>query len=302
MAFKFKVAYADDPKKVQPAIDAGIIDEGDLIIVNDKNKGKGYMYFITNTKELIGMDANITDADKESIINETLIKADERYASMNDITILDGNFDNEVAAIVASASDLARAIADESVTSITLAANVIIDEPLNISQRSLTIDLSGHKIENTTPVGSDANGWSLINVEDATLTLKDESGNGLIKSAKDDCYIATAKDNGTIYVDGGNYNGNVTDFYLKGNNAKCYITGGKFEIQQLNDNGVEGPYGLMVNIRNEYRGSAECVITGGTFVGYNPAEPEEGDVKYLPEGYTTKFNSADNSYTVIKED
>lgn len=297
MAFKFKVAYADDPAKVQPAIDAGIIDEGDLVIINDN--GKGSMLFITNTKEAIGMTAEVTDADKEDIINEVLVQTDERYASMDDIVILDGNYDNGVAAEVTSMDDLIQAIADESVTSITLADDIIVDKAFDISQRSLTIDLNNHNIENIEPIwDEDSLTYSIFSVENAALTFQ---GEGLVKSAENDGYIATIKDNGTVYVDGGNYNGNITDFYLKGENAKCYITNGKFEIQQHNENGVEGPYSLLINIKNKYRDSAKCVITGGTFVGFNPAEPEEGNVKYLPEGYTTSFNSTDNSYTVIKE-
>lgn len=298
MAFKFKVAYADDPKKVQPAIDAGIIDEGDLVIVNDN--GRGSMYFITNTKELIGMDASITDADKEDIINETLVKTDERYASMNDIIILDSNFDNGVAATVGSTSDLLSALADETVTSIALAADIVIDSPLSVSNRTLALDLAGHTLSNEEPLWDEsAKNWSLISVENATLTL---TGNGIVRALANDGYAIDLRDNATLYIEDGSYIGNITSVYLKGENAACYIKDGEFEIQQLNDNGVESPYGLLININNAYRDTAECVITGGTFVGYNPAEPEEGGIQFLPEGYTTQFNSADNSYTVIKED
>ncbi|MCM1324403.1 MAG: hypothetical protein NC218_09640 [Acetobacter sp.] len=52
MAFKFKVAYTDDRSKIVPSLNAGIIDEGDLIIINEGN-GVGSLAFITNTRSVI---------------------------------------------------------------------------------------------------------------------------------------------------------------------------------------------------------------------------------------------------------
>lgn len=89
--FKFKVAYADDPEKVVPAMEAGTINEGDLVIVNDN--GVGSMKFITDKKELIGMNAELTDEAKEQVVNEVLAEADTRYiaASENVTLVLNGN-------------------------------------------------------------------------------------------------------------------------------------------------------------------------------------------------------------------
>lgn len=297
--FKFKVAYTTDPNKIQPAIDAGLINEGDLIIINDK--GKGSMKFITDKKELIGMDAEVSEQEKESIIAEVLVETDERYASLSEITVLDGNSGliDENAVTVDSASALANALADETVTSIALTADLTVNESLEIANRTLTLDLAGHTLKNDQSIWDDnAKNWSNIRVSNATLTLV---GDGTIQALENDCYAIDLQDNATLYIKNGTYIGNISSVYLYGENSKCYIEGGKFEIQQLNNNGVEGPYGQMINIYNPMRNSAECVITGGVFVGYNPAEPEEGDVQYLPAGYTTQYNAGDNTYTVAKE-
>lgn len=52
MAFQFKVAYTDDKSKIVPSLNAGVIDEGDLIIINEGN-GVGSLAFITNTRNII---------------------------------------------------------------------------------------------------------------------------------------------------------------------------------------------------------------------------------------------------------
>lgn len=87
--FKFKVVYTEDPDKITPALDAGVVDEGDLIIVNDD--GIGSMKFVTNTKELIGMDATITEEQKQAIVDDTVAKVEDQVITKSDDLIFDGN-------------------------------------------------------------------------------------------------------------------------------------------------------------------------------------------------------------------
>lgn len=89
--FKFKVAYTEDSSKIEPAIEAGTINEGDLVIINED--GVGSMKFITDKKELIGMNAELTDEAKEQVVNEVLAEADTRYiaTSENVTLVLNGN-------------------------------------------------------------------------------------------------------------------------------------------------------------------------------------------------------------------
>lgn len=298
--FKFKVAYTEDPSKIEPAIDAGTIDEGDLIIVNED--GVGSMKFITNKKKLIGMNAELTDEEKQLIIDQTLSEADSRYLVASNL-ILNGNSSliAENNTEVNSYSALLNALEDDSITGITLSKDVIVNAPIIVKERDLTIDLAGHKLSNEQELWGD-NSWSILSVENATLVLEDSSNTGAVDALKDDCYTIDIRDNGTVYINGGTYNSNITAVYLFGENSACYITGGYFKIQQLNTNGEESPYGLTINIYNSVRNSAKCIITGGTFEGYNPAEPEEGDITYLPEGYITQYDSDNNTYTVVKEE
>lgn len=90
--FKFKVAYTDDPNKIQAAINAGTIDEGDLIIVDEN--GSGSIKFITNTKELIGMDTVIkgyldnNQFYSDSALTEVIAPSVNKiYVDANDSTV-----------------------------------------------------------------------------------------------------------------------------------------------------------------------------------------------------------------------
>lgn len=263
------------------------------------------MKFITNKKELIGMDATLTDAQKDKIVSDTLNEADNRYVLSTGTIILDGNGTSslieEKIAVATSQASLIEALADETVTNITLAADIPLESSLVIKERSLTLDLAGHKLENTVDLWSDES-WSILSVSNATLVLEDSGDTGIVKAKENDCYTIDIDEGGTVYINGGTYNSNISAVYLYGDNASCYIAGGIFKIQQLNTNGVESPYGLMINIYNPNRDSVRCIITGGIFEGFNPAEPEEGGIQYLPEGYTTQYDPANNTYTVVKED
>lgn len=263
------------------------------------------MKFITDEKKLIGLDASLSQEQKDSIIDETLEEADNRYivTSEEKTLILNGN-STLISRNSVSANGYASfvdALEDQTVTDISLAGDIVVDNHVVVTERDLVIDLAGRKMKNEVAMWDESNTWSVIRVSNATLTLSDTSGGGVVESLENDCYAIDIQDGGTVYIEGGTYSGNVSTIYLRGNNSACYIKGGYFKIQQLNSNGVESPYGLLINIYNEARNSAKCVITGGTFEGFDPAHPEEGGITYLPDGYTTQYDSATNTYTVIKE-
>lgn len=298
--FKFKVAYAEDPKKINPALEAGTINEGDLVIVNEN--GVGSMKFITNKKEVIGMNAELTDEAKEQIVSETLAEADNRYLAVSETTnlILNGNTPlvPENVETVDSSDAFASAIADPTVTAIALAADVVTAAPVVVTERDLTIDLANAKIGNEAPMWSEDGGqWSVLSVKNATLTLQ---GDGVVESPEGDCYAVDVREGGTVYIHGGTYNGNISAVYLRGPNSSCFITGGYFKLQQVSDASV-GPNGYLINIYDQERDSVQCVITGGTFEGFDPAHPAEGGMSFLPAGYVAQYDSVNNTYTVVKE-
>lgn len=300
--FAFKVAYTKDDEKIQPAIDAGTLDAGDLII-KDNDDGTFTTRFLDQDASILKQTA-VSDSDITDriipVTDELYLKKDEA-SSIADGTILNGNASlgiTEINSTVSSASDLAAAINDTSVTTITLDADITdLAESFDILDRDLTIDLAGHTIANTTDLWS-SHCVSVFQVGNGTLTI---TGNGSILPKENDCYALTVRENGTLVIENGTFGGNITSVYMYGDNGALYIKDGSFSIQQLNTNGVESSYGLMINVQNSYRDSAYVEITGGQFTNYNPAEPEEGDMVYLPSGYTTTYDEATGVYTVVKE-
>ena len=183
-------------------------------------------------------------------------------------------------------------------TAIALAADVVTAAPVVITERDLTIDLANAKIGNEAPMWSEDGGqWSVLSVKNATLTLQ---GDGVVESPEGDCYAVDVREGGTVYIHGGTYNGNISAVYLRGPNSSCFITGGYFKLQQVSDASV-GPNGYLINIYDQERDSVQCVITGGTFEGFDPAHPAEGGMSFLPAGYVAQYDSVNNTYTVVKE-
>lgn len=58
--FKFKVAYTTDANKVEPSLASGVIDSGDLVIVNENNQGT--LKFITNENVILPISATVDEA------------------------------------------------------------------------------------------------------------------------------------------------------------------------------------------------------------------------------------------------
>lgn len=298
--FAFKVAYTTDDGKIQPALDSGTIDAGDLII-KDNSDGTFTMRFIDQQDGIL-KETGITDDEISTRIVPTVLEeVDDTYVKKDDIAIVNGGTSLDVPVVVtsvSSSSELAAALADTSVTEIILTADITdLAEGFTVSNRDLTIDLAGYTITNSEDIWSDSC-VSLFTVKNGTLTL---TGNGSIVAKENDCYVFTVRDNSNLVIEDGTYNGNITTAYIYGDNASIYISGGTFKIQQLNTNGVESSYGLMINVKNNYRDTAYVEITGGAFEHYNPAAPEEGDLVYLADGYTTQHDEAADIYTVVKE-
>lgn len=102
MAFKFKVAYTTNPDNILPALEKGLIDEGDLIILNQD--GKGSMRFILQDKSILPFSAEIDEKQLSEAIDSALgTNIDEKIAEAVDNTvgeILDENLEEKIKPIV----------------------------------------------------------------------------------------------------------------------------------------------------------------------------------------------------------
>lgn len=173
---------------------------------------------------------------------------------------------------------------------IKVTADINVEDSLVVG-RKVVLDLNGKKLYNENDIWDKSpNSWSIISVrQNGNLTLK---GNGKVITKENDCYALDVIDGGKLVVEDGEYVGNVSAVYAY--DGAVEIKGGKYSIQQLNTNKVEGPYGLTINIYNNNDASkpqlakkATVSITGGRFVNFNPSIDNPND-ELVAEGYVAR--------------
>lgn len=196
------------------------------------------------------------------------------------------------------AIDMLSSIPAGMAVGVTLTGNLVLDEQLVIN-KNITLDLNGFTISNVQDIWDNSEGvkaWSLISVQGAgNLTIK---GNGTVRAKENDCFAVDVRDGATCTIEDGNFIGNCSAVYVLEGTA--IINNGRYSIQQKDGNG----YACLINCYNENyaEGTAEIVIKGGTFVGYNPeGYPLEGN--FLDDGLTIESyeTNGETVYMVLVE-
>ena len=171
----------------------------------------------------------------------------------------------------------------------TLTENLTLKEPLVI-QSSLVLNLNGYslnggKVDTPEMTGTDI---SAITIENgATLTIE---GEGNIVGTEYGVYVK----NGNVVVKGGNITAGTSAVQVY--NGTANIEGGKFSATSSN------VYVINCIDTNWKNGTAKVSITGGTFVGFNPADnaAEGAGTNFVADGYQTVYRGND-AYTVISD-
>lgn len=105
MAFKFKVAYTTNPNNIPSAITNGLVDEGDLIIINQE--GQGSLRFILQDKTVLPFTSEVDDTQLNEAINNALsVNIDDKITSAVDNKVeevFDTNLEDKVKPIVDAA-------------------------------------------------------------------------------------------------------------------------------------------------------------------------------------------------------
>ena len=181
-------------------------------------------------------------------------------------------------------------------------ANVDPSEAL-VATKETTIDMNGKTIKNTEDVWDAApNSWSLISArENADLTI---TGNGTFAAKENDCYAVDVQDSATVTIENGTFIGNIHAVYVYEGTAN--IKGGFYSVQQKYPDAAKAD-GFVLNCydANRANGTAKIIVTGGTFVNFNPADcwAEGEHTNFVATGYSviteTKANG-DKWYTVVK--
>ena len=178
---------------------------------------------------------------------------------------------------------------------ITLSNNLVLTAPW-VFDFDCTLDLAGKTVSNTVDIWNKAtSAWSLISVQGGNLTI---TGNGQLLTKVNDCYALDVRNGATLTIENGTYVGNVHAVYVL--EGKLTVNGGSFSVQQKYSATLPDEYVLNCYDANRTNGTAKIVVTGGTFVGFNPADcsAEGAHTNFVADGYTVI--NEDSTYTVVK--
>ncbi len=178
------------------------------------------------------------------------------------------------------------AVADESAE----AANVINgDATVNFGDSVITLDLPN-------ATGATAN-WKGLDIKSGTVVLDGENG-GVTTADNAELYaVVVGVKDGTyanVTIKGGTYIGGTTAVQVT--NGTLTIEGGTFKVTK------SGQYLLNCIDANYKNGTANIIVKGGTFYGFNPADnaAEGAGTNFVAEGYKSVEIETD-VWTVIPE-
>ena len=200
-----------------------------------------------------------------------------------------GEFAHEVVSISTFAALKAAATAGGDVkleSAIDFTQVVTVD-----NNKTLTVDLNKQNVANATDLWDKTpDQWSLFSVRrGSTLTLK---GDGEVIAKANDCYAVDVQDGGHLVIEGGHYNGNIHAVYVEEGVAE--IKGGTFEVQQKYPDAEKADeFVLNCYDANRRNGTAKIIVTGGTFIGFNPGDckAEGNGTNFVAPGYASVCES-----------
>ena len=182
---------------------------------------------------------------------------------------------------------------------IKLEDNIVIDSTL-VVEREVTLDMNGKTISNEVEVWNvEENNWSVISVRaGGDLTIK---GDGKIQAKENDAYGIDVMDGGNLVIESVEVVGNIHAVYVYEGSAE--IKGGKYSVQQKYSNNPATANEYVLNLKDAYReaGTASIVVTGGTFVEFNPQNCKaEGDnTNFVKDGYVATLDKTASVPTYV---
>ena len=200
---------------------------------------------------------------------------------------------------VVNADELKTALANGGILS--LGGNLNPKEAF-VATKKTTINMNGNTIENTENVWDVVpNSWSLVSAQGgADLTI---TGNGTFQAKENDCYAVDVQGGSTVVIENGTFIGNIHAVYVQQGTAT--IKGGFFSVQQkYPDASKANEFVLNCYDANRKAGTAEIIVTGGTFVNFNPADcwAEGEHTNFVADGYKVVSERQTNGevwYTVV---
>lgn len=198
-------------------------------------------------------------------------------------------------------SDALNRISQGEDVDLTISADLATSKEIKVNGSKATINANGKTVANTADIWTD-NDWSLVSAQGgAALTVK---GNGTFKAKENDCYAVDVRDGSKLVIEDGTFIGNIHAVYVYEGTA--YIKGGFYSVQQkYPDANKANEFVLNCYDANRANGTAEIIVTGGTFVNFNPAncQAEGANTNFVADGYKVVSENKANGevwYTVVK--
>ncbi len=254
----------------------------------------GYKYLlmayipISDTKETVDMTFGYNG--KSSFRSFTNVPLQRNYRTNIYGSLLTNSVDFNVVIEPAFSGEFAHEVVSASTFAALKAAvangqSVDAEKTLVLSGRqSETLNLGDLSISNKNDIWSDSD-WSLLSVrENSSLTIT--SGAYIAKA--NDCYAVDVQAGGHLVIEGGHFNGNIHAVYVLEGVAE--IKGGTFEVQQKYPDAEKADeFVLNCYDANRRNGTAKIIVTGGTFIGFNPGDCKaEGDgTNFVASGYAS---------------
>ena len=254
----------------------------------------GYKYLlmayipISDTKETVDMTFGYNG--KSSFRSFTNVPLQRNYRTNIYGSLLTNSVDFNVVIEPAFSGEFAHEVVSASTFAALKAAvangqSVDAEKTLVLSGgQSETLNLGDLSISNKNDIWSDSD-WSLLSVrENSSLTIT--SGAYIAKA--NDCFAVDVQDGGHLVIEDGHFNGNVHAVYVLEGVAE--IKGGTFEVQQkYSDADKADEFVLNCYDANRKNGTAKIIVTGGTFIGFNPGDckAEGNGTNFVAPGYAS---------------
>lgn len=268
----------------------------------------GYKYLlmayipISDTKETVDMTFGYNG--KSTFRSFTNVPLQRNYRTNIYGSLLTNSVDFNVVIEPAFSGEFAHEVVSASTFAALKAAvangqSVDAEKTLVLSGgQSETLNLGDLSISNKNDIWSDSD-WSLLSVrENSSLTIT--SGAYIAKA--NDCYAVDVQDGGHLVIEDGHYNGNIHAVYVEEGTAE--IKGGTFEVQQkYPDADKADEFVLNCYDANRENGTAKIIVTGGTFIGFNPGDckAEGNGTNFVAPGYASIPNgTATDGRTIWK--
>lgn len=254
----------------------------------------GYKYLlmayipISDTKETVDMTFGYNG--KSTFRSFTNVPLQRNYRTNIYGSLLTNSVDFNVVIEPAFSGEFAHEVVSASAFAALKAAvangqSVDAEKTLVLSGgQSETLNLGDLSISNKNDIWSDSD-WSLLSVrENSSLTIT--SGAYIAKA--NDCYAVDVQDGGHLVIEDGHFNGNIHAVYVLEGVAE--IKGGTFEVQQKYPDAEKADeFVLNCYDANRENGTAKIIVTGGTFIGFNPGDckAEGNGTNFVAPGYAS---------------